>query len=126
MFSDKSFSDKSFLFSKNLDKAPQKVTNYLKREKIAREGRGKYMNKLEESIKYFKWCKNGSEYTRDASNDAANATYSGTTSATGDITWSRDIYIYGVGAVDVLATGDFFFAYDTIFYQPAHDEQVKE
>ena len=54
MFSDKSFSDKSFLFSKNLDKAPQKVTNYLKREKIAREGRGKYMNKLEESIKYFK------------------------------------------------------------------------
>lgn len=54
MFSDKSFSNKSFLFSKNLDKAPQKVTNYLKREKIARKGRGKYMNKLEESIKYFK------------------------------------------------------------------------
>ena len=62
------------------------------------------MNKLEESIKYFKWCKNSSGFTCNASIDTANATSSGTTSAIGAITQSSDTCIYRAGAVDVLAT----------------------
>ena len=38
-----------------MNKTPQKVMKYPKRQNAACKGRGKYMNKSKESVKYFKY-----------------------------------------------------------------------
>ena len=100
----------------NIDKTSEKVTKDPKHVEAAWKGRGKYMNKLKESI--LNDAKKGSGDTNNASNETTSATNTTTTPATSTnntttTTRSNDIYIHGVGMLPVLAIGVcIFFAYN--------------
>ena len=71
--------------------------------------------------------KNFGEETSNASNDATEATTSVTTSAASAITRFINSYIYGFGAVPVVATGACVYsACNKISSQVSNKEQFKE
>ena len=104
----------------NIDKRSEKVTKDPKHVEAACKGRGKYMNKLKESIlndvkKGSGDTNNASNGTTNASNETTNATTTPATSTNNTTTTTRsnDIYIHGVGMLPVLAIGVcIFFAYN--------------
>ena len=71
--------------------------------------------------------KNCGEDTSSASSNAIEATTSATTSAACAITRFSNSYIYGVGAVPVLAIGTFvYFKYNKRSSYASNKEQFKE
>ena len=88
-------------------KTSGKVTKNEKRVEAARNGRGKYMNKLKEII--LNDAKKGSGDTTNASNATTSATNTVTTPATrtnsSTTTRSNGTYVYGAGILAVLAIG---------------------
>lgn len=92
-----------------------------KRQKAAREGREKSMNKLKDSI-LSEATNGGSWDISNASNDANNTTTSATTFASNDATRSSENYIYGIGIVTLLAIDVCVF----VTYNKASSQTMKK